>query len=114
MADQEHVCIRCHRYYLTDGTAVGNGYTSNTDPYAHWAYNFPDTVEATPTKNCTYANSAAKYDQVGALQRPAAAGRFLTTAGTAAAAGRLLAAPHVLLAGTTRAGSIAPLYCSVF
>ncbi len=60
----------CGRYYLTDGTPVGNGYTSNTSPYAHWAYNFADTLAATPTKTCTYANSAYKYDQVGQPSQP--------------------------------------------
>jgi hypothetical protein len=53
------------RYFLTDGTPVGRGgVTSNSDPYAHWAFNFADTLAATPTKNCTYANSGVKYDQV--------------------------------------------------
>ncbi len=53
------------RYFLSDGTPVGRGgVTSNSDPYAHWAFNFADTLAATPTKNCTYANSGVKYDQV--------------------------------------------------
>ncbi len=55
---------RRRSYYLTDGTPIGNGYASNSDPYAHWAYNFADTVAAAPTKVCTFANSATKYYQV--------------------------------------------------
>ncbi len=43
---------------------MGNGYTSNSDPYAHWGPTFADTLAATPTKTCTYANSGFKYDQV--------------------------------------------------
>jgi hypothetical protein len=65
MLTQQHLYICCCSYFLTDGTPVGNGYVSNTSPYAHWAFNFPDTVEATPSKRCTFANSAVKYDQVG-------------------------------------------------
>jgi hypothetical protein len=49
---------------------LGNGYASNSDPYAHWAYNFADTVAATPTKVCTFANSATKYYQVRQPRTP--------------------------------------------
>lgn len=43
---------------------MGNGFVSNRNPYAHWAYTFPDSLAATPTKTCVFANSSTKYDQV--------------------------------------------------
>jgi hypothetical protein len=70
------------RYYLLDGTPLGNGYTSNSNPYAHWAFNYWDTLMNNPTYNCTYSNFNTKYFNVStayilrvlqkALQRQAA------------------------------------------
>jgi hypothetical protein len=56
--------VCCHSYYLADGSPLGKGFTSNADPYAHWAYNYFDTLQNYPTRNCTYANYNAKYHWV--------------------------------------------------
>jgi hypothetical protein len=70
-------------YYLPDGTPLGKGFTSNTDPYAHFAYNYFDTLQQNPTYNCTYANYYAKYHWVrgaGAVHWLAALACFLQQA----------------------------------
>jgi hypothetical protein len=57
-----------HRYFTTDGSPVGNGFVSNSNPYAHWAHNFSDTLAAAPSKTCVFADSSGKYDQVRGAQ----------------------------------------------
>ena len=58
---------KTYSYYLSDGTYVGNGYTSNANPYAHFGYAYQDTLTGyQATRNCTMAHSSYAYDQVGA------------------------------------------------
>ena len=49
-------------WYWADGTSVGNGDVSNTNPYAHWAYDSTDIITANPTYNCTKAWGSRSYN----------------------------------------------------
>jgi hypothetical protein len=64
-ASVSDTCPHC-RYYLSDGTPLGNGYSSNSNPYAHWAFNYWDSLMNNPTHNCTYADYYTKYFNVRA------------------------------------------------
>jgi hypothetical protein len=68
--------LRCRSYYLADGSPLGKGFTSNANPYAHWAYNYFDTLQNNPAYNCTYANYYAKYHWVGARLLVSDSGRY--------------------------------------
>ena len=53
------------RYWLLDGTYLGNAATSNANPYAHFASAFQDLLStAEGTKNCTLAHISYAYDLV--------------------------------------------------
>jgi hypothetical protein len=56
---------KTHAYYLSDGTYIGNGFTSNASPYAHYGYQYQDQLTGYQnTRNCTLAHSSWAYDQV--------------------------------------------------
>jgi hypothetical protein len=38
------------------------GFTSNSDPYAHFSYSFQNTLVANPTWKCNVAHSSYTYD----------------------------------------------------
>ena len=46
-----------------DGTSAGNGATSNSNPYAHWAYDFQDIRTTYPAYTCIIAFASRGYDQ---------------------------------------------------
>jgi hypothetical protein len=48
-------------YYWPDGSVVNNGATSNSNPYAHFWYNFQDRLARYPTYTYTLAHSSYRY-----------------------------------------------------
>jgi hypothetical protein len=63
-----HAPLPC-RYWLLDGTYLGNAGTRNEDPYAHFAYQFQDLLTGYEgTRNCTIAHSSYSYDLVSGWQ----------------------------------------------
>lgn len=48
-------------YMWADGGAAGSGLTSNTNPYAHFSYDFSGTLATSPTYTAVIASAAYKY-----------------------------------------------------
>jgi hypothetical protein len=57
-------CLLC-RYWLLDGTNLGNAGPRNENPYAHFPYQFQDLLTGYEgTRNCTIAHVSYSYDSV--------------------------------------------------
>ncbi len=58
---------KTYAYYLSDGAYIGNGFTSNANPYAHFGYSYQDYLTGyQDSRNCTLAHISWTYDQVRA------------------------------------------------
>jgi hypothetical protein len=50
-----------YTFYGVDGTYIGKGLPSNTNPYAHWAIKFQDNYNPSTNVSCIVAHTAGMY-----------------------------------------------------